>query len=75
MPRKIKVACLVLSLLLCTCTVFAQGKVTGRVINKADDQPVPGATIQLKGAKVVTQSGTDGSFSIDLPGNSGTLVI
>src|SRR5258708_15804748 len=79
MPKKtnglLTISGMVLSLLLCTCGVFDQGKVTGRVINKAENQPVPGATIVLKTTKVIAQSGSDGNFSINLPGNTGTLVI
>src|ERR1700760_1777350 len=79
MPKKtiqlIKFGCMVFSLLLSTTLVFAQGKVTGRVINKADNQPVPGATITLKGTKTIAQSGGDGSFSITISGNAGTLVV
>jgi len=79
MPKKAtrltKISCMVLGLLLSTCLAFGQGKVTGRVINKADNQPVPGATVTLRGTKIIAQSGADGNFSITLAGNSGTLVI
>jgi TonB-linked SusC/RagA family outer membrane protein len=79
MPKKtiqlIRLSCMLFSLLLSTTLVFAQGKVTGRVINKTDNQPVPGATITLKGTKTIAQSGADGAFSITISGNAGTLVI
>jgi hypothetical protein len=43
--------------------VFSQFVITGRVL-AADKQPVAGATIQAKGSKSSTLTGTDGSFSI-----------
>ncbi|HEX9513020.1 MAG TPA: TonB-dependent receptor [Puia sp.] len=61
--------------LLFTCFAYAQNAVTGKVINKTDNTPVPGATVQVKGSKVITQSGADGAFSINLPNGKGTLVI
>jgi TonB-dependent starch-binding outer membrane protein SusC len=79
MPKKTKglakIGCMVMLFLLFTCTTYAQNAVTGRVINKTDNTPVPGATVQVKGSKVITQSATDGTFSVNLPGGKGTLVI
>jgi len=79
MPKKTnglaRISSMVVAMMLFTCMAFAQGKVTGRVINKADNQPVPGATIQLKGSKTIVPSGADGTFSINLTGSSGTLAI
>src|SRR5579863_8924064 len=70
-----KSAWLVILLLLFTGHIFAQNPVTGKVINKTDNTPVPGATVQVKGTKVLTQTGIDGSFSIQLPKATATLVI
>ncbi|HTR30368.1 MAG TPA: SusC/RagA family TonB-linked outer membrane protein [Puia sp.] len=70
-----KSGCLVVLLLLLTGYVYAQNPVTGKVINKTDNTAVAGATIQVKGTKVFTTSGTDGSFSVFLPKPKGTLVI
>jgi len=79
MPKKMKgqrkSAWLVILLLLLAGHVFAQNPVTGKVINKTDNTPIPGATVQVKGTKVLTQTGIDGSFSIQLPKTTGTLVI
>jgi len=59
-----------------TCTAFAQNVVTGKIINKTDNTPVPGATIQIRGTeKNMVQSGADGSFTITLPSASATLRI
>src|ERR1700754_13728 len=79
MPKKtrglFKMGCMVIACMLFTCITYAQKAVTGRVINKTDNQPVPGATVQVKGTKVLAQSGADGTFTISLPNASGTLVI
>lgn len=79
MPKKTKglakIGCMVTILLLLTCTIHAQNTVTGKVINKADNSPVAGATVQVKGTKVISQSGSDGTFSINLPASKATLVI
>jgi TonB-linked SusC/RagA family outer membrane protein len=62
-------------LLFISSGLFAQTVITGRVINSLDNQPIPGATIQVKGAKVATQSGTDGTFSLSSNKAVTTLVI
>ena len=62
-------------LLLLTCSLFAQKTVTGRIINNADKQPITGATVQVKGTKVATQTGSDGTFSINAPRDNDVLVI
>ena len=79
MPKKTselaKIGYMVTLFLLFTCTVYAQNVVTGRVTNKTDNSPVAGATIQVKGTKVISQSGADGTFSINPGRANGTLVI
>jgi len=79
MPKKTKgqrkSACLLLLFLLLAGYIYAQNPVTGKVINKTDNMPVPGATVQVKGSKILTQSGIDGTFIIQLPNATGTLVI
>ncbi|HXB06376.1 MAG TPA: TonB-dependent receptor [Puia sp.] len=66
----------VLALLL-SFNVYAQTTITGRVIGKSDNQPVLGATVQVKGSKAATSTGADGTFTLKLPGNNAnaTLVI
>lgn len=61
-------------LLLVTSSLQAQNRVTGRVINQADNQPIVGATVQEKGSTNATQTANDGSFAITVPGNA-TLVV
>ena len=54
----------------------AQDKiVTGKVTDSKNGTPLPGATVQVKGTKIITQSGTDGNFSIKVPTGFTTLVI
>ncbi|GAA4739871.1 TonB-dependent receptor [Flavisolibacter ginsenosidimutans] len=42
----------------------AQKKISGRVISSSDQQPVPNATVQIKGTRTATVTGSDGSFSL-----------
>ncbi|MBS1606324.1 MAG: TonB-dependent receptor [Bacteroidetes bacterium] len=65
---------LFLCLLVSSLHLFAQKKITGRVISTADKQPVVGATVQVKNGKTAVQTGGDGIFMIDAGDNS-TLVI
>lgn len=58
-----------------TCVAFAQNVVTGKVINKTDNTPVPGATVQEVGGRAIVQSNADGSFTITLSSPSRTLRI
>lgn len=78
MPFKTNVlvscCCTVLFLFLST-GLLAQKSVTGRVISNADKQPIVGATVQVKGTQIATQTGTDGSFSIASPKDIGTLLV
>jgi TonB-dependent starch-binding outer membrane protein SusC len=61
-------------LLLVSSSLYAQNRVTGRVINQADNQPIVGATIQEKGTSNATSTGSDGSFAITVPGGATLLV-
>lgn len=77
MPFKTKAlqrACLFLCLFLSSHLLFAQKKITGKVIGSADRQPVLGATVQVKGKNMAVQTAADGTFTIDASDNS-TLVI
>jgi len=64
----IKAFCFIM-LLSVSSSIFAQNRVTGKVTNQADNQPVAGATVQEKGTNNATQTGTDGTFAITAPGN------
>ncbi len=66
--------CLFVCLVLTSSLLFAQKKITGRIISNTDKQPLTGATVQVKGGKAATQTAADGSFTIDAGDNS-TLII
>jgi len=55
---------------------FSQTKtVTGKITDVKDGSPIVGATVQPKGSKNGTSTGTDGSFSLTVGANVTTLVI
>src|SRR5687767_413153 len=76
MPVKLTVyrSWLTTCLLLFATIAFAQRTVTGR-ITSSNNQPVIGATVAVKGTNLATSTGADGSFSINVPANSTTLVV
>jgi TonB-linked SusC/RagA family outer membrane protein len=45
------------------------------VTSNADKQPISGATVQIKGTKTATQTGSDGTFSISSSKDIGILVV
>ncbi|SFN88078.1 TonB-linked outer membrane protein, SusC/RagA family [Chitinophaga sp. YR627] len=61
-------------LLLFSVSVMAQQAISGKVISGDDKQPLPGATIQVKGASKKTITDNAGNFSIQA-GNSDILII
>src|SRR5450432_471996 len=62
-------------LLFLSLSLFAQTTITGRVLSNADKQPVVGATVQVKGGKSATLTGSDGSFTITSSQKVSALVI
>lgn len=48
--------------------------ITGKVLNEKGE-PVPGATVQLKGTNSITSTAPDGSFTMRIPEARGILVI
>src|SRR6185369_7507585 len=54
--------------------LLAQKKVTGKITNKDTNQPVAGATVQVKGTTNATVTGNDGTFEISANDNA-VLVI
>lgn len=65
------------ALIFCIGAVFGQGKtVSGQVVDDSNNEPIIGATIQVKGAEA---SGTitdfDGNFTIDMPDGTSVLII
>jgi TonB-linked SusC/RagA family outer membrane protein len=61
-------------LLLFSISVMAQQAISGRVISGDDKQPLPGATIQVKGASKKSITDNAGNFSIQA-GNNDILII
>ncbi len=53
----------------------AQQTVSGKVISKADNQPIVGATVKVDGANVATQTQPDGSFTITSKKTFANLII
>src|SRR5215211_2768250 len=68
-----KALCFIM-LLLVSSSILAQNRITGKIINQTDNQPVVGATVALKGTSTATQTDGEGAFSITAPPNS-TLVV
>lgn len=67
---------LLFCLLFVCAAVYAQDKtVSGKVVNAFDKQPVPGASISVKGTNKAVVSDTEGSFVISVSNPDATLVI
>ncbi len=65
-----------LVLLLCFTAQAQTRTITGKVTSAKDDQPVSGASVQVKGSRPTgTATGNDGSFSINAPAGKVTLLI
>ncbi|MCW3116078.1 MAG: TonB-dependent receptor plug, partial [Chitinophagaceae bacterium] len=62
------------SLIFFSLAVFAQKTITGKITGP-DNQPVFGATVSVKGTNIATTTGSDGSFSINVPNNQNSLVV
>jgi TonB-dependent starch-binding outer membrane protein SusC len=79
MPKKKtglnKMCCMLAGLLLLSCAAFAQRTITGKVINKTNQQPVANATVLVKGTVIATQTDSYGAFSIVVPKNNSELEI
>lgn len=70
-----RIGTLIFTLLFFCCLSFGQKTVTGKLVNKKDQQPIVGASITVKGTENGTNSKADGSFSINVPAESSVLVI
>ncbi|HRP31566.1 MAG TPA: TonB-dependent receptor [Agriterribacter sp.] len=63
-------------LLLGSTFVFSQQrKISGKVTNGADGQPIPGVTVSIKGTNTATVSDGEGIFSITVPNDNAVLLI
>ncbi|MDR9458399.1 MAG: carboxypeptidase-like regulatory domain-containing protein, partial [Salegentibacter sp.] len=66
---------LALALFLTTATIFAQGTITGTVIDSELNSPLPGATIMEVGTNNGTTTDFDGNFSLDVNSATGSISI
>lgn len=60
-------------MLLFTVTVFAQGTITGTVIDAEMNAPLPGANVMIVGTNMGTTTDFDGNFSLESNRASGTV--
>ena len=51
------------------------GQVVGRIYDNSTKEPIPGATVMIKGTSIGTVTDANGSYSLTIPPNGGTLVI
>ena len=61
-------------LLITSVTVFSQTALSGKVVDETN-QPLPGATVVIKGSKIGASTDFDGNFNFDSSIESGTLII
>jgi TonB-dependent SusC/RagA subfamily outer membrane receptor len=61
-PRCLHKVIVLLLLVALPFCVFAQKTISGKVVTSADQQPIPGISVYIKGTSTGTVSGTDGSF-------------
>ena len=65
---------LFVALFFVTATVLGQTKITGKVVDNTN-QPLPGASVVVKGTTNGTSTDFDGKFSLKAKSNSGTVVV
>jgi TonB-linked SusC/RagA family outer membrane protein len=58
----------------CSLFSFAQQKEISGTVSSDDGTPLAGATVTIKGTKVATSTGANGSFKITVPGKSDIIV-
>ncbi len=66
---------LALALFLTTATIFAQGTLTGTVMDSEMNAPLPGATVMVVGTNTGVTTDFDGKFSLNVQAASGTVQI
>lgn len=66
---------LALALFLTSATIFAQGTVTGTVVDSEMGTPLPGANVKVAGTSTGTVTDFDGKFSLDVERASGSVRI
>lgn len=66
---------LALAFLLTSATIFAQGTITGTVIDAGMDAPLPGANVKVVGTPGGTVTDFDGKFGIEVQDSGGIIEI
>ncbi|MBC5993189.1 SusC/RagA family TonB-linked outer membrane protein [Pontibacter cellulosilyticus] len=72
--RKLLLMSLVLTLTLLNQAVAQSKTVSGKVTDQTNAQGLPGVAVVVKGTSVGTTTSADGTYSINVPANSNTLV-
>jgi iron complex outermembrane recepter protein len=65
---------LFLFLLFATTNLYAQRTITGTVTSAGDKKSLPEAIVLLKGSNIGVVANEDGTFSINVPSNTGKLI-
>src|SRR4030065_897266 len=65
---------LMVVLLISSSAMFAQTKLTGKVVDESN-QPLPGASLVVKGTKTGASTDFDGNFTLETTVSSGTLQV
>lgn len=68
-------AFLAINLVFTATAAFSQGIITGTVVDAEDGEPLPGANVVLKGTNTGASADLDGKFRLEVPQNTGTLVV
>ena len=61
-------------MLLCSVNLFAQQKTVSGVVMEADEEPVIGASVMVKGTSTGTVTDIDGNYNLNVPDGATTLV-
>ncbi|PWV48258.1 SusC/RagA family TonB-linked outer membrane protein [Chitinophaga sp. S165] len=62
-------------MLLLSLVAFSQSRtITGKVTETPGNSPLPGVTVQVKGSNKGTQTGADGTYKLEVPQGSTTLI-
>lgn len=76
-PKKYRLYLLNLCMVLCFLPILAQSqqtRITGTVTDAENGEPLPGATIIVKGSTLGVVTDFDGNYEIEVPNGSNTLI-
>ena len=66
---------LAIAMFLTSATIFAQGTITGTVIDSDMNSPLPGASVVVAGTQTGTTADFDGKFTLNVQNSTGTIEI